>query len=218
MLKRFEAGLLLILMGASLAQAKGEMTILAMGDSTTAGTPGFRSPVETPPDGAGNEQSQYTYWAAQLLPGRRFLNRGVNGERTDQILRRLEADLKALRPDAVILLAGVNDLYQGTPPKQIQKNLERMYQLSKEQGVPVVACTIIPYNGMSPAIFERMREVNEWIRKYSREAGLGFCDLFSVMEDPNRSGNLLSTPDGLHPDVDGYRRMGEAVADALEKL
>jgi lysophospholipase L1-like esterase len=180
------------------------MTILAMGDSTTAGTP-------------GNEQSQYTYWVARLLPGRRFLNRGVNGERTGQILRRLEADLKGLKPDAVVLLASVNDLYQGHAPEQIQKNLEKMYRLCKEQGVPVTACTIIPYNGMSSEVFSRMRQVNEWIRKYSREEGLGFCDLFSVMEDPARPGNLISSPDGLHPDVDGYRKMGEAVADALEK-
>lgn len=193
------------------------MTILAMGDSTTAGTPGFRSPVEAPPDGAGNEQSQYTYWAARLLPGRCFLNRGVNGERTDQILRRLEADLKELKPDAVVLLAGVNDLYQDYPPERIQENLEKMYRLVQKQGIPVTACTIIPYNRMSPEIFSRMRQVNEWIRKYSREEGLSFCDLFSVMEDPERPGNLLSTPDGLHPDVEGYRRMGEAVAITLEK-
>lgn len=191
------------------------MTILAMGDSTTAGTPAFRSPVEAPPDGAGNEQSQYTTWAQRLLPGRRFLNRGVNGERTGQILRRLEADLKELRPGAVVLLAGVNDLYQGYPLEQIEENLDKMYQLVREQGIPLIACTIIPYNGMPPDDYQRMREINGWIRKRSQELGLGFCDLFSVMEDPARPSYLISTSDGLHPDVDGYRRMGEAVAKAV---
>lgn len=142
----------------------------------------------------------------------------MNGERTDQILRRLEADLKTLRPDAVVLLAGVNDLYQDYPLEQIEKNLEKMYRLVREQGIPLIACTIIPYNGMSPHDYQRMREVNEWIRKRSRELSLGFCDLFSVTEDPARPGNLISTSDGLHPDVEGYRRMGEAVALTLRGI
>lgn len=193
------------------------MTILALGDSTTAGTPEFRSPAESPPDGSGNEKSQYTYWAARRYPGRRFLNRGVNGERTDQILRRFKRDLKRSQPDAVIVLAGVNDLYQGYPPERIQENLEGIYALAAGQGIPVMACTILPYNGASPAVLERMRQVNGWIRRHSRQAGLGFCDLFSVMQDPDRQGNLVSSADGLHPDVNGYRRMGEAVADCLEK-
>ena len=193
------------------------MTVLALGDSTTAGTPGFRSPVEAPPDGSGNEQSQWTYWAARRLPGRRFLNRGVNGERTDQILRRSKADLETFHPDAVIVLAGVNDLYQGYPPERIQENLRKIYALAAERGIPVMACTIIPYNGMSPEVSNRMRQVNEWIRRNSAEGRLGFCDLFRVVEDPERPGVLLGTPDGLHPDVAGYQRMGEAVADALER-
>lgn len=210
-------GLALILAGVSLARAGDEMSILALGDSTTAGTPAFQSPVEAPPDGSGDEQSQYTYWAARRLPGRRFLNRGVNGERTDQILRRFKGDLKTLRPDAVVVLAGVNDLYQGYPPERIQENLLKIYALAAENGIPVMACTIIPYNGMQPVVLERMRQVNGWIRRHSQEAGPGFCDLFSVMEDPARPGNLISSPDGLHPDVAGYRRMGEAVAECLEQ-
>ena len=202
---------------SSLARAETGMTVLALGDSTTAGTPGFRSPVEAPPDGSGNEQSQYTYWAERRSPGRRFLNRGVNGERTDEILRRFKADLQSLHPDAVVVLAGVNDLYQGYPPERIQENLRKIYALASERGIPVMACTIIPYNGMSAEVFSRMRQVNEWIRRNSSETGLGFCDLFGVVEDPERPGFLLHTPDGLHPDVEGYQRMGEAVADALEK-
>ena len=201
----------------SFARAEDEVTILAIGDSTTAGTPEFRSPSESPPDGSGNEKSQYTYWAARRYPGRRFLNRGVNGERTDQILRRFKSDLRRSQPDAVIVLAGVNDLYQGHAPERIQENLEGIYALAAGQGIPVMACTILPYNGASPAVLERMRQVNDWIRRHSRQAGLGFCDLFSVMQDPVRPGNLVSSADGLHPDVSGYRRMGEAVADCLEE-
>jgi lysophospholipase L1-like esterase len=59
------------------------ITIVALGDSTTAGTPGFRSPIEAPPDGSGNVESQYAYWLTQAHPEWEILNRGVNGERTD---------------------------------------------------------------------------------------------------------------------------------------
>lgn len=198
------------------AEETKPVTILAMGDSTTAGTPGFRSPVEAPPNGKGNEESQYTYWAAQSLPDLRFLNRGVAGERTDQIFKRLKGDLKTLKPDMVILLAGVNDLAQEYPAEQIEEKLDEMYRYTQKQRIPLIACTIIPYNGMSSYTYQRMREINEWIQKRSRELGIGFCDLFSVMEDPAHPSRLISASDGLHPDVDGYRRMGETVAECLK--
>ena len=70
--------------------AEKPLTILALGDSTTAGTPEFRSPVEVPPHGEGNVQSQYIYWMMKAHPEWTVLNRGVNGERTDQILNRFE--------------------------------------------------------------------------------------------------------------------------------
>ena len=56
-------------------------TIVALGDSTTAGTPGFRSPVEAPPNGSGNVESQYAYWLMNGHPDWRVLNRGINGQR-----------------------------------------------------------------------------------------------------------------------------------------
>src|SRR5256885_12376993 len=61
------------------------VTVVALGDSTTAGTPGFRSPLEAPPDGAGNAESQYGYWLGQTHPDWQILNCGVNGERSDEI-------------------------------------------------------------------------------------------------------------------------------------
>lgn len=210
--------LALVLAGNSFAWAETELTVLALGDSTTAGTPGFRSPVEAPPNGAGNEQSQYPYWVRRRHPAWRVLNHGVNGERSDQILHRFKSDLKTFHPQAVVVLAGVNDLYQGYPPEEIQRNLELIYQRALQERIWVVACTIPPYNGMSPVLFNRMRQVNRWIQSYSVKEGLGFCDLFRVMENPAKPGTLIGTPDGLHPDVEGYRTMGEAVADSLERI
>ena len=71
--------------------------IVALGDSTTAGTPAFKSPIEAPPDGAGNAESQYAYWLMQTHPDWRVLNRGVNGERSDQIRARFARDVIAER-------------------------------------------------------------------------------------------------------------------------
>src|SRR5205809_2279958 len=95
-------------------------TIIAIGDSTTAGTPGFRSPLEAPPNGSGNVESQYAYWLTKTHPNWRVLNRGVNGERSDQIHARFERDViaetkKGDGPFLIVIIAGVNDVYQGRP-------------------------------------------------------------------------------------------------------
>jgi lysophospholipase L1-like esterase len=194
---------------------RAALTILAIGDSTTAGTPGFRSPIEAPPDGAGNPESQYTYWLAKERSDWRVLNRGVNGERSDQVLARLDADLSAWRPDVVIVLAGVNDLYQGLASERVKDNLKQMYERCRSAGARVFACTILPYDFSTLEIRERMHDVNDWIRRTSREEQMGFCDTFRAMEHPAFPDRLVSTADGLHPDRAGYRRMGEAIRDAL---
>ena len=86
-------------------------TIVALGDSTTAGTPGFQSPVEVPPEGQGNPESQFAYWLMRAHPDWQVLNRGVNGERTDQISARFERDVLPAQPDAVVIIAGTAVVY-----------------------------------------------------------------------------------------------------------
>ena len=207
----------LILCGSRLLLADGGMTIVALGDSTTAGTPGFQSPVEAPPDGRGDPQSQYAYWMTQRHPEWRVLNRGVAGERTDEILRRFARDVAAAHPQVVIVLAGVNDLYQGEPAPPIIERLERLYAQAAQQQMTVVACTILPYRGMSEGRRAAMAQVNAWIRDYSASHGLLCCDLFSVVRDPASPWQLIGSPDGLHPDVAGYRAMGEALTGVIER-
>ena len=107
--------LLLICMAISADRSAQGVRIVAMGDSTTAGTPAFASPVEMPPAGKGDPTSQYTYWLMQSHPEWEVLNRGVNGERSDQIRARFERDVVAARPVLVVVIAGVNDVYQGRP-------------------------------------------------------------------------------------------------------
>src|SRR6185436_5498799 len=102
------------------------ITIVALGDSTTAGTPGFQSPIEAPPDGSGDVESQYAYWLMQAHPDWRVLNRGVNGERSGQIRARFARDVIAADPAVVVIVAGVNDVYQGRTAESVERELEAM--------------------------------------------------------------------------------------------
>ncbi len=204
-----------IFCGSQTAFAK-EMIIVALGDSTTAGTPGFMSPVEAPPEGSGNPESQYTYWIIRRHPEWRVLNRGVNGERSDEIAQRFARDVAANRPSVVIILAGVNDIYQGGSAEQVIGELKGLYAKATEQGIMVVACTILPYRGIDKSRRAAMTQVNSWISDYSAANKLLFCDLAGVVRDPAAPWQLAGSPDGLHPDVAGYRAMGEALATVLE--
>ena len=192
------------------------MTIVALGDSTTAGTPLFRSPIEAPPDGEGDPRSQFAYWLAQAHPDWRVLNRGVNGERADEIAARFDRDVLAVAPDAVIILAGVNDVYQGRSVEHVTHHLAAMYARARAAHVPVVAGSIVPYNTAGDDQNARMREINRWIAEQAnRDANLTFVDTRRAAASPDDPDRLAGSPDGLHPDIEGYRRMAEALARAL---
>ena len=103
------------------------IVIVALGDSTTAGTPLFKSPIEAPPNGEGDERSQFAYWLMRANPEWQVLNRGVNGERSDQIAARFDRDVLAHRPAAVVIIAGVNDVYQGRTVEHVTSQLRAMY-------------------------------------------------------------------------------------------
>src|SRR6202158_4885032 len=98
--------------------------IVGLGDSTTAGTPGFLSPIESPPAGRGDQTSQFAYWMMKIHPEWRVLNKGVNGQRSDQILGSFERDVSSEEPALVIILAGVNDIFQGRSPVSVERNLK----------------------------------------------------------------------------------------------
>jgi lysophospholipase L1-like esterase len=187
-----------------------KLRILAMGDSTTAGTPGWRSPLEAPPNGAGDETSQYSYWLMKAHPDWEVLNRGVNGERSDQILARFERDVIAEKPAAVVIIAGVNDVYQGRPADFVTANLQTMYDR-------VVAGTIVPYNTATPDQNARMHAVNDWIRRQADvDPNIDFADTRAAVAAPGSPDRLSESPDGLHPTAQGYRQMAEAVRRVLE--
>jgi lysophospholipase L1-like esterase len=198
------------------------VTIVALGDSTTAGTPGFQSPLEAPPEGAGNPESQYSYWLAREHQDWRVLNRGINGERSDQIAARFHRDvieerqrLSGADPFLVAIIAGVNDIYQGRAAQAVQHELRCMYDLARTAGISVVAGSILPFNTATVEQNERMHAVNAWILDFAgSHARIAFCDTRAAVATPNRPDLLASSTDGLHPSPEGYRLM----ALALERV
>jgi lysophospholipase L1-like esterase len=189
--------------------------IVAMGDSTTAGTPAFKSPIEAPPNGRGDRTSQYAYWLMASHPEWEVLNRGVNGERSDQIRGRFERDVVAAAPKAVVIIAGVNDVYQGRSPEHVSAELSAMYARAAQAGIRVVAGSIIPYNTATPEQNARMRQINEWIR---HQPGIVFIDTRAAAAAAGNPDRLLDSADGLHPTPAGYHRMADAIRPALEQV
>jgi lysophospholipase L1-like esterase len=204
----------------SLMEAKqpARVRIVAMGDSTTAGTPAFKSPRESPPNGSGDETSQYAYWLMKAHPGWEVINQGINAQRSDVIAARFEEDVLAKKPAVVVIIAGVNDVYQGRPAQHVKDQLAAMYKRAHDAGIAVVAGTIIPYNSATPEQNARMHDINAWIRSLGRaDPGVIYVDTRAAVAAPGDPDKLASSPDGLHPDAAGYRKMADAIRPAVEQ-
>ena len=193
--------------------------IVALGDSTTAGTPFFKSPIEAAPNGSGDATAPFPYWMTQAHPDWTVLNRGVNGERSDQIAARFDRDVLAAHPRCVVILAGVNDVYQGRSAESVTAQLKSMYDKARTAKIPVIAASIVPYNTATPEQNQRMHAINDWIRaEATRETNVTYVDTRKAAARPDNIDLLASSPDGLHPGIAGYHRMGDVIAAAIERL
>ena len=190
----------------------GATVVAALGDSITAGTPSWdpdpaaRSQIAEP-----DVRSQYGYWAERALPGTRFRNCGINGQRTDEIARRLDDCAKGA--EVLIVQGGVNDIAQGLPPEGAAANLRAMVRRGKELGLRVAVVELLPWNGGYPVAYRPIRDLNERIAAIGREEEVPVIQWYDVLEDPRRPGRmrLRWTIDLAHPSVEGYRRLGRAV-------
>jgi lysophospholipase L1-like esterase len=197
-------------------QPQPRARIVAMGDSTTAGTPAFKSPREAPPNGSGDETSQYAYWLMKAHPDWEVINQGINAQRSDVIAARFEEDVIAKKPAVVVIIAGVNDVYQGRSAQHVKGQLAAMYKRAHDAGIRVVAGTIIPYNTATADQNARMHEINAWIQSEGRaDPGAVFVDTRAAVAAADNPDKLASSPDGLHRDAAGYRKMAEAIAPAI---
>jgi len=141
--------------------------VAALGDSITAGTPGWdpnpaiRAQIPDP-----DPRSQYGYWAERALPGTDFRNCGVPGERTDEIARRL--DDCADGADVLILEGGVNDLAQGRAPVAVARNLRGIVEAARRRGLRVAVVQLLPWNGGYPSADPGIRDLNRRIGRIAR--------------------------------------------------
>ena len=197
--------------------ATNKTLIVAIGDSTTAGSPFFRSPLESPPDGDGDPEGAYATWMMRKRPQWEVLNYGVAGETTSQIRNRLRDALKN-SPRCVIILGGVNDVYQGIPLDRIAENLMAMYKEVEGKNIMPVAATILPFDNATPEQAKAIEALNTWIRKAAEKMRLPIADLYAALNDPKNPGHLTDSPDGIHPGIGGYRKMAATFVDAIDPI
>ena len=192
--------------------------VVCLGDSTTAGTPLFKSPIEAPPNGEGNERSQFPHWLRRAHPDWQVFNCGVNGERSDQIAARFDRDVLAHRPAVVTVIAGVNDVYQGRPASDVTRQLAVMYDRASKAGIAVVAGTIVPYNTATADQNARMHAINDWIKQQAKtRTRFLVADTRMATADPKNPDRLAGSPDELHPEIDGYHRMAEVIEPLIRR-
>ncbi len=196
------------------APAKGEHRVVFMGDSIT-------DSWQSPKYGG-------------FFPGKPYVDRGISGQTTPQMLVRFRPDVIALRPDVVVILAGTNDLAGNTGPmtlEAIEDNLVSMSELAKANSIRVVLASILPVSDYEkdkdgkPIIQtarrppEKIRALNEWMKTYAAKNKLIYLDYYSSMIDEKGFLKDELSEDGLHPNAKGYTVMAplaeQAIASAL---
>ena len=121
-------------------------------------------------------------------------------------------DACAAGADALIVQGGINDVAQGRPLDRAAANLRAMVRRGKELGLRVAVADVLPWNNGWPDAEPRIRRLNALIAELAREEGVPLLPFHDTLEDPNRPGRMLhdwTDPDGDHPSVAGYRRLGE---------
>ncbi len=203
--------------------AGDRLVVVALGDSITAGNPGFDpDPAQRRALGFGDdERSQFEFWAERANRRLEILNCGVFGERTDEIAARLEGCIEqAPGVEALIVQGGINDIAQGRPVADAAADLRGMVERGKQLGLEVALAEVLPWNNGHPVADQPIAELNRLIAGIGREQSVAVLAFHDALEDPRRPGLMGSelTSDGDHPSIAGYRRLGELVAAVLTPL
>lgn len=181
--------------------AAGENRVVFMGDSITEG-----------------------WHLDQSFPGKPYVNRGISGQTTPQMLVRFRQDVIALKPKAVVILAGTNDIAGNTgpeTPEQIEGNLASMAELAQANGIRVVLCSILPafdypwQPGLTPA--PKIDAINAWLHNYAAEKGFLYVDYHSAMKDARDGLPPELSHDGVHPLPAGYAIMAPLAEAAIDQ-
>jgi lysophospholipase L1-like esterase len=162
------------------------------------------------------------------FPGKPYVNRGIGGQTTPQMLIRFRPDVIALSPKVVVILAGTNDISGNTGPMtlgEIEGNLQTMAELARLHGIRVVLASVLPvndYTERSKLFFplrppDQILELNRWIKDYAARNNFIYLDYFSTMVDEKGLLKRGLSEDGLHPNDKGYAVMAPLAQKAIEQ-
>jgi lysophospholipase L1-like esterase len=159
-----------------------------------------------------------------FFAGRPFINRGISGQTTPQMLIRFKPDVVNLKAEVVVVLAGINDIAGNTGPstlEMIEDNLTSMVEIAQANRIRVVLSSVLPaYDfpwrpGMEPA--EKVVKLNSWIKSYAGTHDCVYLDYFTPMSDEKNGLKKEYTQDGVHPTLAGYKIMEPLVEEAIKK-
>jgi lysophospholipase L1-like esterase len=190
--------------------AKSEQRVVFMGDSITDGW-------DAPNMGG-------------FFPGKPYVNRGISGQTTPQMLIRFRPDVIDLKPKVVVILAGTNDLAGNTGPstlEAIQGNLISMAELARANGIRVVLASLLPVSDYEtrdgkPLVQtvrrapDKIMALNAWMKNYAAANHLIYLDYFSAMVDGKGFLKDELSDDGLHPNAAGYAVMNPLAEAAIQ--
>ena len=191
--------------------ADGEKRVVFMGDSIT-------------------DQWDDPAWSSGFFPGQPYLNRGINGQTTAQMLVRFRPDVIRLQPQVVVILGGTNDLASIFPEPAlpvIRDNVTSMVELAQGNGIRVVLSSVLPVNDYSKRPDGTVRAqvprhptasilaINEWIKRYAEDRGAVYLDYHSAMVDERGWLKADLSDDGIHPNPKGYEIMAPLAARAI---
>lgn len=160
----------------------------------------------------------------ESFPGKPYINRGIGGQTSPQIVVRFRQDVIDLKPKVVVILAGINDIAGNTGPmtlEQTEGNIASMAELARANGIRVVLCSVLPAfdfpwaPGLTPA--PKVVEVNAWMKQYAAEHGDVYVDYYSAMKDERGGLPPMLSKDGVHPLPAGYAIMTPLAEVGIEK-
>jgi lysophospholipase L1-like esterase len=170
------------------------------------------------------------FWNRRVdfFPGKPYIDRGISGQTTPQMLVRFQQDVVHLHPAVVVILAGTNDIAGNTgpsTPEMIEDNFKSMTAIAKQNGIKVVISSITPAfaypwkPGAKPA--DEIRALNEWLKDFCQRDGDVYLDYYDSMADAEGGMKPGLSSDGVHPTAKGYSIMGpladKAIAEALHQ-
>jgi len=160
----------------------------------------------------------------EFFENRNYINRGISGQISPQLLIRFRQDVIDLKPKAVIILAGSNDIAGSTghvSNATIMNNIKSMSELARLHGIRVILCAYLPVydypwrKGLEPG--EKIVSLNKEIQAYAKQEGFVLLDYFNPLVDERLGQKAELTLDGVHPNAAGYKIMAKVTEEAIKK-